>query len=122
MTDGTLDDMTNEEIDLQLRLTCAYAAVREHFSHLTIAEIITPPRSFADAFVAQHMATAILCEELEVSRKRAARLLLRFKSSVFNSFAQTRARRASPVFDRVYIKCAERALQLYAAEAGRLAA
>lgn len=118
--------MTNfdsrEQPDLDLMMTCAYGAVREHFSHLTIEEIIDPPRNFADAYAAMHIATFIACEEFGISRRQVGSLQMRFKSAVFQSIMQVRERRQSVVFDRAYNRIASRALEIHAVEAGRLAA
>jgi hypothetical protein len=113
---------TAEDERVELIMTCCFAAVREHFSHLSVQDIINPPSTWRDAFVALHIATHILCEEFGVSRTYASRLQGRSKVLILRSIERVRERRATPAFEKVYTRLVARAVTLHSTEQDRMVA
>ena len=60
----------------RLMLTCCYQAVREHFSHIAIRDIIEPPHALFDALLARQCAVTLMRDEFNVPRRRIATMRL----------------------------------------------
>lgn len=101
----------------QLMIASALGAVAEHFSHIALRDIITPPgRSYSDAYLARQIAWIILVRELGIPKKRLEKLLPPAQDTLRRAERIVSDRRRCPVFNRKYENMAARAVALMRAE------
>jgi hypothetical protein len=100
----------SESERLEAMFAASYAAVAEHFSHLPVRHIISPPRDLYDAMLARQIAIHIVNVQFRVPRRRIATCLKRQRSSILfgNRKVSTRCRR-EPLFAAAYRRMASRA-------------
>lgn len=106
----------------QLMLTCCFRAVREHFSHIAIRQIIEPPHGMFDALLARQVALTLMRDAFNVPRRRIAAMLDRQRTTISFAMRTVTDRRACPVFDIAYERMGARARDLYLRETRKAAA
>lgn len=100
----------------RLMLTSCYTAVREHFSHIAIRDIIDPPHGMFDAMLARQIAITLMRDAFNVPRRRIANILDRQRTTISFNMQTVTGRRACPVFDIAYGRIASRAREIYLRE------
>ncbi len=90
MNRHSIDDRQN------LMLTCCYQAVREHFSHIAIREIIEPPHGMFDALLARQVAITLMRDAFNVPRRRIATILERQRTTISFAMRTVTDRRTCP--------------------------
>ncbi|MCY1667897.1 hypothetical protein [Rhizobium sp. SL86] len=110
--------MTNpysEDERLGAMINATFRAVRAHFNHLPMRDIIDPPRDMFDAKLARQIVIAILNSEFTVPRRRLVALLGVARWSVMQANRVVRCRRDEGCFDRAYERMAMRAHEIFMA-------
>lgn len=94
----------------QVRVTAAFAAVAEHFSHIAIRDIIDPPaKGYYDAYLARQMAWHIVVLRFGIAKKRLVKIQPRSLDTLQRSLRIVDERCGCPVFKKQYDKIAARA-------------
>ncbi|MDG3580380.1 hypothetical protein P7F60_28790 [Rhizobium sp. YJ-22] len=97
----------------RLMLTCCYQAVRLHFSHIAIRDIIDPPREMLDAALARQCALALMRDAFNVPARRVAIIVDRNRGRIKFANWTVNTRRECPVFERAYLSMARRARDIF---------
>lgn len=106
----------------RLMLTCCYQAVREHFSHIAIRDIVDPPQSMVDALLARQIAVTLMRDAFNVPRRRIAIILNRHRVALSFAMRAVTRRRTCPVFEAAYQGLGRRAREIYLRETRKAAA
>lgn len=108
----------------QAMVASAFGAVAEHFSHITVRDILNPPsKGFYDAFLARQIAWTILVRDFQIPKKRLVKVHLRSLDTLQRALRIVEERRRTcPVFSQAYGKMACRAHALLQVEFERAAA
>ena len=98
---------------LRLMRSACFAAVREHFSHLAVRDIVDPPHGLFDALLARQVAITLMRDEFCVPRRRIATLLDRQRTRISFIMRTIDQRRECPVFEIAYQRMADRARVIF---------
>lgn len=96
-------------------INATYRAVRSHFNHIPMRDIIDPPRDMFDAKLARQIAISILNVEFKVPRRRLVALLTVARWSVMQANRVVRYRREEACFDRAYERICARSQEIFMA-------
>lgn len=96
-------------------INATYRAVRSHFNHIPMRDIIEPPRDMFDAKLARQIAISILNVEFKVPRRRLVALLTVARWSVMQANRVVRYRREEACFDRAYERMSARSQEIFMA-------
>lgn len=99
----------SEEERQQAMIAACYNATRQHFSHLPLRYVITPPVDMLDAHLARQVAIVILIEEFGIPRRRVGMILGLARSTILSACRTVAYRREDGVFDAVYRRITTRA-------------
>lgn len=103
----------SEEERLQAMVSACYRASRAHFNHLSIAQVIDPPKAMFDAKLARQIAIHILSVEFVVPRRRLMALLAVARTTIHGALRTVDDRMSDPVFERAYGRISARAQDLF---------
>jgi len=117
-----MTNMHRAEDRQRLMLTCCYQAVREHFSHIAIRDIIEPPHGLFDALLARQCAVTLMRDEFNVPRRRIATMLERQRTTISFAMQAVTSRRDCAVFNIAYERMAHRAREIFNRETRKVAA
>ena len=96
-------------------INATFRAVRSHFNHIPMRDIIEPPRDMFDAKLARQIAISILNVEFKVPRRRLVTLLTVARWSVMQANRVVRYRREEACFDRAYERMSTRSQEIFMA-------
>lgn len=96
-------------------INATYRAVRSHFNHIPMRDIIEPPRDMFDAKLARQIAISILNVEFKVPRRRLVSLLGVVRWSVMQANRVVKRRREEGCFDRAYERISARSQEIFMA-------
>ena len=94
--------------------SAVFAAVAEHFGHLAVKDIISPPRSWFDAYIARGVAMHVMVHIFNLPVRHLTKTTGRTRWIVNRSCRQIDDRLQCPVFQQHYQKIAARAEALLA--------
>lgn len=98
---------------LEAMISACLRASRTHFNHLTIRDVINPPRDLPDAQLARQIAVHILELEFQVPRRRMVKLMGMARTTVLGAMRTVDWRLQEPVFERAYARIAARSKDLF---------
>lgn len=103
----------SEDERLGAMINATFRAVRAHFNHIPMRDIIDPPRDMFDAKLARQVVISILNAEFKVPRRRLVALLSVARWSVMQANRVVRDRREDACFERAYDRMANRAHDIF---------
>ncbi len=95
-----------------LHLTCAYAAVREAFPHLSVRQIINPPHDQFDAALARQIALHVMVSQFGWPKRRVVEQANRSREALNRGLRTVDERMEAPRFAVVYRRIVWRAKAL----------
>ncbi|MDM9647714.1 hypothetical protein [Rhizobium sp. S163] len=113
---------SSEDDRQKAMLAATYGAVRHHFSHLAVRDIISPPNGWFDALLARQIVVHIMVVDFDVPKRRLAILQMRDRTQLIVAVRAINARLEDAAFKRAYGQMVARAQGLFAQEIKRAAA
>lgn len=100
----------------ELARACAVKAVQICFGHLSVAEIINPPRAFKDAQLARQIAIHIMVRGFNIEQRQISRMQGRQRTSIHFALQTVEARLDCPVFAAAHARMTGAAVARYEAQ------
>lgn len=97
----------------ELEHACAVKAVQGVFGHLTVAQIINPPRAYKDAQLARQIAVHIMVQGLRIEQRQISRMQGRQRTSIHFALQAVERRLECPVFRAAYERMEAQSYRIY---------